>query len=213
MRRSRSREIRASSRPRSDASWRPLDLFPGGDFRFAQRLDPADLELLQRPLALEPRGIHHLFAGDVRLVDIALCGDVGLFDLGVRLDPLHLLGGELDDALLVGLFDRLLAPDIDDLARLRRCDAVFLQRQLHGDALAFDLVALLDVGCFDGLVPGDLQVPGVLLGGDALRVQRLLLGDARSLDRLVGGNLRGVQSLVAGDLQIADLLVAGDLLR
>ncbi len=185
-----------------------LDLFLGGDLGFAEGLHAGDLELLGGALALQAGGVHRLLALDVDL-DAALRGDLGAAHLGLVLGAGALLLGEFDDALLVRGLHVAALLDVEDVAGLRRGDAVLLDPEFGGDALALALVALFQLARLGRLLALDLGGAGLLLGGDAGGVERLLLGDAGLLHRLVGGDLRLIEGLDPGDLELAHLAGAG----
>src|SRR5262245_25218307 len=167
----------------------PLHLLTGGDFRLLQGLRTRNFELLKRAPPLDARGLDRLFARDLGDLDALARGDVGLPHLAVGVRALDAPRGDLDHAALFGDLDRLLVPDIEHFAGLDRLDAIVLERKLHCDARALDLVAFADFRCLDRLLARDVARTRLLLGSDPVGRELALLRDLRGLRRFGAGDL------------------------
>ncbi len=171
-RNSRSRRMRASSMPRSEAMPRALDFLARGDLGLLQRLAAGDLELLDRSAALQPGKLDRLFAHHIGTADLLRGDDVGFLDLAIGISALDELGCNLDRTFLLGDLDDLAAFDVENVAGLRRFDPFALERKLGGDPRRLDCLAPPDFGVLDRLFAGDVARSGCLLGRDALGSDR-----------------------------------------
>ena len=189
---------------------RPLDFFAGGDLGFLQRLGAGNLELLHRAPAFEPGNVERLFAHDIGALHVLGGDDIGFLDPAIGVGAFGELGRDFDRAVLLGDLDDLAALDIENLARLRRLDALALERKLGRDARRLDGLAPLDLGVFDRLFAGDIARLGFLFGGDALGGEPLLLRDAAGFDRFARRNFGSIDRAIAGDLERTHFFVARD---
>ncbi len=178
------------------------------DLRLLQALGPGDLQLLDGPAALQPRGLQRLLAGDVGALDLLLGGDLRLPQRTVGVGALHALGGDGDGGVVLSMLDHAPLLDLQHLADARRGDAFLLDLQFGRDALPLHGVAAADLGRLQLFRARDFELPRGQFRGDALRGDRLLLRDAGGLGRLAGRNLGLLQRPVALDLEPSCLLLA-----
>ena len=173
----------------------------GRDLGFLQRLHAGDFKLLHGPTAFQSGNVDRLLAHDVGALHLLGRDDIGFFHPPIGVGALGKDAGDFDRAVLIGDLHDFAAFDVEDVARLRRVDALAFQRQLGRDARGLDRLTALDLGFFDHLLAGDVARFGLLLGGDTFGGDPHILGDAGLLDSLACRDLGGVDCAIAGDLQ------------
>ncbi len=142
-----------------------------------------------------------LFAHDVGALHMLGRDDIGFLHPAIGVGALGEFGRDLDRAVLIGNLHDFAAFGVEDVARLRRGDALAFQRQLGRDTRGLDRLAALDLGVLDRLLAGDVARLGLLLGGDTLGGDAHFLRDAGGFDRFACRDLGGIDRAIAGDLQ------------